>query len=264
MTHQNTYDILRTGSTVCAVALLLACGGGDSGTATADAPAPAAATAPAAAPEPLGTARIAGAAVYQGEVPTLPAVRMDADPQCAAKHDAPVYTPELVLGPDNSLGNVFVRVKWPGDAPLPPPAENAVLDQNGCMYQPHVVGVQVGQKFKILNSDGLLHNVHSFSEANPAFNRAMPASVTEVEQTFAKEEFMFRVKCDVHPWMSAFVTVSPHPFYAVTSANGSFEIAGLPAGTYELEAWHERLGTQSATVTVADGETAAHAFTFTR
>jgi hypothetical protein len=124
--------------------------------------------------------------------------------------------------------------------------------------------VQVGQTFKIKNSDGLLHNVHSLSEQNPPFNRAMPASIQEVDQAFAKEEFMFRVKCDVHPWMNAFVTVSPHPFFAVTGADGAFEIAGLPAGTYELEAWHERLGTQTATVTVADGESAGQAFTFTR
>jgi plastocyanin len=242
--------------------LLLACGGG------ADAPpaaeAPAAAPAPAPAPAPLGTARIAGTATYQGEVPALPALRMDADPQCAAKHTEPVLSQDLVLGADNALGNVFVRVKWPGDGPLPAPAEPVVFDQNGCMYQPHVVGVQVGQKFLIKNSDGLLHNVHSLSEQNPPFNRAMPASIHEVEQTFDKEELMFRIKCDVHPWMNAFVTVSPHPFFAVTGADGAFEIGGLPAGTYELEAWHERLGTQTATVTVADGESATQAFTFTR
>lgn len=252
-------------ATTLVASLSLACGGGDrTEQAPATEPAPAAPVTPAPPAAPLGTAGITGTAVYQGEVPNLPVLRMDADPQCAAKHTTPVTTPELVLGPDNALANVFVRVKWPGDAPLPAPAEPAVLDQQGCMYRPHVVAMQVGQKLSIKNSDGLLHNVHSFSEANPPFNRAMPAAVAEVEQTFANEEFMFRVKCDVHPWMNAYVTVSGHPFYAVTGADGGYQITGLPAGTYELEAWHERLGTQTATVTVADGESVSHAFTFTR
>ena len=265
MKNEHRQLSLSVGAGAMITALFLACGGGDR---PEDAPAAETTTpapeAPAAPPEPLGSARIAGTVVYQGAVPNLPALRMDADPQCAAKHTEPVLSPELVLGSGQSLGNVFVRVKWPGDQPLPAPAEPVVFDQQGCMYHPHVVGVQVGQTFKIKNSDGLLHNVHSFSEQNPPFNRAMPASVTEVDQSFANEEFMFRVKCDVHPWMNAFVTVSEHPFYAVTGADGTYEIAGLPAGTYELEAWHERLGTQTATVTVADGESATQAFTFTR
>jgi plastocyanin len=252
--------------TSCAAWLLVACGGGtepaeQADTAPAEAPA---AESDAPAPAPLGTASVAGKAVYQGDLPTLPVLRMDADPACAAKHSEAVRSEDLVVGAENALANVFVRVKWPGDAPLPPPAEPAVFDQNGCMYHPHVVGVQVGQDFKIKNSDGLLHNVHTLSVQNPSFNRAMPAAVKEVDHEFDKEEFMFRVKCDVHPWMNAFVTVSPHPFFAVTGADGAYEIAGLPAGTYELEAWHEKLGTQTASVTVGDGETVTQAFTFTR
>jgi plastocyanin len=241
------------------------CGGGSepSETAPAEAPASTADSPPSAPAQPLGTATIAGAVSFQGQAPTPPVLRMDADPQCAAKHTEPVRSEELVLGPDNSLGNVFVRVKWMGDAPSAP-RDPVVFDQRGCQYQPHVVGVRVNQPFKIKNSDGLLHNVHTMSEQNPPFNRAMPASVTEVDHTFAKEEFMFRVKCDVHPWMNAYVTVSPHPFYDVTGSDGAFQIGGLPAGTYELEAWHERLGTQSATVTVADGETVTQTFTFSR
>lgn len=249
-----------------AASILGACGGGAedtdaAGTAPGEAPA---AEADAPAPAPLGTASVAGTATYQGEIPTLPALRMDADPLCAAKHSEAVRSEDLVVGAGNTLANVFVRVKWAGDAPLPPPAEPAVFDQNGCMYRPHVVGVQVGQDFKIKNSDGLLHNVHTLSQQNPSFNRAMPAAVKEVDHEFAKEEFMFRVKCDVHPWMNAFITVSPHPFFAVTGADGTYQITGLPAGTYELEAWHEKLGTQTASVTVADGESVTQAFTFTR
>jgi hypothetical protein len=138
-----------------------------------------------------------------------------------------------------------------------------VLDQLGCQYQPHVVTTQTGQPFKILNSDGLLHNVHGLPEKNTPFNRAMPAGVTETEYTFNKEE-VFKVKCDVHPWMGAWVGVFAHPFHDVTGADGTFSFSGLPAGSYEIEALHEKLGTLTAQVTVADGEAANSDFTFVK
>jgi hypothetical protein len=117
---------------------------------------------------------------------------------------------------------------------------------------------------KILNSDGLLHNIHALPKVNATFNMAMPANRTEAEQRFSKEEFMIPVKCDVHPWMQGYVGVSSHPFFAVTPKEGAYEIKNLPAGSYELEFWHERLGTKSATVTVGDGERATSDVTFTR
>ncbi len=130
-----------------------------------------------------------------------------------------------------------------------------MLDQNGCRYEPHVLGLTVGQTLKILNSDGLLHNVHALPKINTGFNRAMPASVTEAEYTFDKEEFMFKVKCDVHPWMGAYISVMRHPFFDVTGKDGRFEIRDVPPGTYEIEIWHEKLGTKTARVTIEGDET---------
>jgi hypothetical protein len=213
-----------------------------------------------------GSASITGTVTYEGQVPTLKPVAMDADPACASKHGGKQVVPEvLVLGDGQTLGNVFVRVKGGlAQGSWPAPTEPAVIDQQGCVYVPHVLGVMVDQPIKILNSDGLLHNIHALPKVNQPFNMAMPANRTEAEQRFSKEEFMVPMKCDVHPWMSGFVGVSSHPFFDVTEKDGRYEIRNLPAGTYEIELWHERLGTKSATVTVGDGESATSDAVFTR
>jgi len=255
------------------LSLLVACGGGGEQSGPAGAPAtgeqpaaPAAATpAPVSDPAPTGTATVAGKIVYRGEVPKMKPLDMNADPGCAKKHSGEVMPEALVLGDGNGLANAFIYVTsgLPGGN-YPVPVEPVVLDQRGCRYSPHVTGVMVGQTFRVLNSDGLLHNVHGLPKQNSEFNRAMPAAVTEADYTFDREEVMFKVKCDVHPWMSAWVGVVGNPYYAVTGADGSFSIDGLPAGNYEIKAWHERLGTQTASVTVTDGGSATADFTFTR
>ena len=137
-----------------------------------------------------------------------------------------------------------------------------VLDQNGCQYQPHAQGIMVGQPYKILNSDGILHNVHSLPKVNAQFNKPMPPTLKETTTTFAKPEPIFKIKCDVHPWMSAYIGVFTHPFYSVTSADGKFTISGLDPGTYEITAWHERLGTQTASVTVGASDKKTQDFKF--
>ena len=143
------------------------------------------------------------------------------------------------------------------------PTTPVVMDQNGCRYEPHVFGLQVGQPLKILNSDGILHNVHALPKVNKQFNLAMPPTVKESTQNFGKAEGMFMIKCDVHPWMSAYAGVFAHPFYSVSKKDGKFTIGGLDPGTYEIEAWHERLGVQKATVTVAANESKNVAIKFT-
>jgi plastocyanin len=217
----------------------------------------------------LGSAALAavvqGTVKYDGAVPKLPMVDMNADPACAAKHKAPVPSDVLVLGSGNTVGNVFVKVKSGlPDQQWPTPTEPVVMDQKGCHYDPHVMGVMVNQPFKVLNSDGILHNVHALPKVNAQFNMAMPASRTEAVEEFAKVEGMFVIKCDVHPWMKAYVEVLSHPFFDVTGPDGTFRIAALPAGTYEIEAWHEKLGTRTASVTVADGATGSADFTFSK
>jgi plastocyanin len=210
----------------------------------------------------VAAATVSGTVNYDGKVPKLRPITMDADPECAKKHSGPVQSEMLVLGDGNTVGNIFVHVKsglpskeWPA------PKQPVVMDQRGCRYIPHVIGVMVGQPFKILNSDGVLHNVHALPKTNKEFNMAMPASRTEAIETFNKAEGMFVVKCDVHPWMKAYIEVVSHPFFDVTEADGKFEIGDLPAGSYEIEIWHEKLGTQTQKITVADGDTKTIDFT---
>lgn len=208
---------------------------------------------------------VSGTVKYEGAVPKLKPLKMDADPGCMKKHSGPVQPDVLVLGDGNTLANIFVHVKSGlADKAYPAPSEPVTLDQDGCRYTPHVLGVMVGQPFKILNSDGLLHNVHALPEINKGFNRAMPGSVKEAEFKFDKAEGMFKIKCDVHPWMGAWVSVMTHPFFDVTGTDGKFEINGLPAGTYEVEVWHEKLKTRTATVTISGDETQTADFTFSR
>jgi plastocyanin len=207
---------------------------------------------------------ITGTVTFDGKAPTLKPLAMDADPACAKKHSAPVPSEVLTLGSGNTMGSIMVYVTkgLPAGKKFPVPTTPVVVDQNGCQYKPHVMGIMVGQTYKILNSDGVLHNIHTLPQLNAAFNRAMPATLKEVTTTFSKEEAIFHVKCDVHPWMSAFIGVFTHPFYSVTGTDGKFTISGLDPGTYEITAWHERLGTQKASVTVAANETKSQNFKF--
>jgi plastocyanin len=170
----------------------------------------------------------------------------------------------LALGSGITIGNILVFVsKWlPAGKTWPAPKAPVVLDQNGCQYKPHVMGIMVGQTYKILNSDGILHNIHTLPTINKAFNRAMPATLKEATTTFDKAEAIFHIKCDVHPWMSAYVGAFNHPFFSVTSTDGKFTISGLDPGTYEITAWHERLGTQTAMVTVSGTDTKTQNFKF--
>jgi plastocyanin len=206
---------------------------------------------------------VTGTVIFEGKVPNLPPLAMDADPVCAKKHPKPVPAEMLVLGSGNTMANIMVYVtKGLPAKTWPAPATPVTLDQVGCLYKPHVMGIMVGQPYRILNSDGVLHNIHTLPKVNPMFNSAMPASRKELTTKFDKPEAIFQIKCDVHPWMSAYIGVFTHPFFSVTGPDGKFSITGLDPGTYEITAWHERLGTQSATVTVGANETKPQNFKF--
>lgn len=212
----------------------------------------------------VAASTITGSITFDGKAPALRPIAMDADPDCAKKHSAPVANEMLALGAGNTVGNVMVWVSkgLPAGKTWPAPTTPVVIDQNGCQYTPHVMGIMVGQPYRILNSDGILHNIHTLPKVNSSFNKGMTATVKEVTTNFPKAETMFNIKCDVHPWMSAYLGVFSHPFFSVTKTDGKFTISGLDPGTYEITAWQERLGMQTASVTVGASDTKTQAFKF--
>jgi len=207
---------------------------------------------------------ITGTITFEGKPPTLKPLAMDADPGCAKKHSKPVPDQRLVLGGGNTLGNVLVWVSkgLASGKTWPAPKTPVTLDQQGCVYVPHVQGIMVGQAYRILNSDGILHNVHALPKVNPQFNKPMPPTMKETTTTFSKPENVFPIKCDVHPWMQAYIGVFTHPLFSPSGTDGKFTISGLDPGTYDITAWHEVLGTQTASITVAANETKSQNFKF--
>lgn len=206
---------------------------------------------------------VKGNVKYEGGIPKMKPIKMAADPICDGQHaGGPARSEWLLAKDDGSLRNVFVYVEdGLNGKKFDIPSEPVVLDQIGCIYVPHVIGVQAGQNIEILNSDGTLHNVHSMpkNKNNTAFNEAMPGARKKITKKFDDEEVMVRMKCDVHPWMGAYIGVMNHPYFAVTDENGNFTIKNLPAGEYTLKAWHERLPAKTATIKVGeDGETSVN------
>jgi plastocyanin len=212
----------------------------------------------------LAASSVSGTVTFDGKAPALRPLSMDADPVCAKKHATPAPNEMLVLGPGNTMGNIMVWVSkgLPAGKTWPAPKTPVTLDQNGCQYKPHVMGIMVGQQYKILNSDGVLHNIHTLPTINKSFNQGMPATLKEATTVFDKPEGVFHIKCDVHPWMSAYIAVFNHPFFSVTGPDGKFTISGLDPGTYEITAWHEKLGTKTATVTVGASDSKTQDFKF--
>ena len=212
----------------------------------------------------FAAATITGTVNFDGKAPALKPLAMDADPVCAKKHTSPQPNEMLVLGSGNTMGNILVWVSkgLPAGKTWPVPQTPVTIDQSGCQYKPHVMGIMAGQTYRILNSDGVLHNIHALPKVNTPFNKPMPATVKETTTKFDKPELSFSVKCDVHPWMNAWVAVFNHPFYSATATDGKFTISGLDPGTYEITAWHERLGTQTASVTVGASDTKTQNFKF--
>ena len=206
---------------------------------------------------------IKGTIHFEGAGPKLRAVKMDADPVCKASHDGPVYSETVVINDNSTLKNVLVSIEAGLEGQtFPVPEEPVVLDQTGCRYEPHVWGAMAGQPVEIRNSDRTLHNVHSLAEVNPQFNMAMPKIVRKKTRIFKKPEDVFAIKCDVHPWMRTWVGIFDHPFFATSDTGGSYIIADLPAGTYTVRAWHERLPAMTKEITVKEGETITLDFTF--
>jgi plastocyanin len=205
---------------------------------------------------------ITGQVQFVGAPPARTPVKMSADPTCQQRHAEPALSEDVIVNDNGTLRNVFVYVKEGLTGAFPPATTPVVLDQDGCLYRPRVVGLQVNQPLEIRNSDATLHNVNAKPGANKPFNVAQPVQGMKTTKTFSSPEVMVGFKCNVHPWMRAYVGVVAHPFFAVSDDTGAFTISGLPAGTYTFEAWHEVYGTQSQAVTVADGQSATVTFSF--
>jgi len=236
------------------VALAAGCGGGEKAPAGGEGGAPAAAAA-----APLGNASISGTIAFTGAVPPNPTIDMSEEPACAAKHAGGATDPVVVVS-DGKLANVFVYVKsgLPADASFQAPATPVEIDQQGCLYHPRVLGLMVGQDLLIKNGDPLLHNIKAVPTENRGFNISQPSEGMTSTRSFSTPEVMVPIECNVHGWMHAWVGVRPDPYFAVSAEDGTFTITGLPAGTYEVEAWHETFGTKTMTVTVpADGQATA-------
>jgi hypothetical protein len=206
---------------------------------------------------------ITGKVRFTGTKPAMPMIDMTEEATCKAKYTSPPREETVMVNANGTLENVFVYVKagLPAGATYPAPATPVVLDQTGCHYVPHVFGIMVDQTLQIKNSDGILHNIKAKGTKNRPFNISQPSVMTS-ERKFSAPEVMVPLECNVHGWMHAWVGVLPHPFFSVTGTDGSFTIKGLPPGTYTIEAWQEKYGTQTATVTVTAGAPKTQDFTF--
>ncbi len=205
---------------------------------------------------------ITGRVVLDGPVPANAQIKMSGDPVCMRENkDGASF--ETYVVDSGGLENVFVYVKdglngYYFDTPTDP----VKLDQRGCRYHPHVFGLQVGQPLEVTNSDPTLHNVHALPNVNQEFNASTPFTGTKITKRFTAREVMVPFKCDVHGWMNAYAGVLDHPYFAVSANGGKFELKNLPAGTYTIEAWHEKLGTETQRVTIGEKESREITFTF--
>ena len=229
------------------LALLAGCGNKESSEPAATPAASAPAAAPATPIDPATAASVSGTVKLDGEAPKAAKIDMSQDPACKGTNTA-----ENVVAASGHLSNVFVYVKEGlGNRTFDTPKDTVTLDQSGCKYHPHVMGVVVGQTIKIVNSDPTTHNIHPTPKDNREWNESQPPQSAPLEKTFAREEIMLPVKCNQHPWMRMFVNVTKSPFFAVTGPDGKFEIKGLPPGDYTIAFVQEKLGEQDVKVTLA-------------
>lgn len=192
---------------------------------------------------------ISGRVVFTGDAPAQKKIKVTKDNE---KCGTEISSEELIVGADKGIANAVVSVVGLKGAP-PKPASPATIDQKGCVFRPHVAIVGVGAPLDILNNDGVLHNFHTASTKNPPLNRAQPGFRKKMSETFKQPETM-KVTCDAHPWMSAWVIVTDHPYVSATDNGGNFKIAEVPPGNHTIEVWHESLGKITKTVTVKAGE----------
>ncbi len=267
------FNVRRMLAFLLAVAMLsfiIACGKSDDDDAAEDDSDAATETAAAGTPYKVSgnEGSITGTVNFAGTAPEPKPISMDADAACAQNNPNP-HTEDVVVK-DGKLANVLVYIKDGKTADgkaisglaFPVTATEAALDQKGCHYSPHVLAVMAGQKIKITNSDPTAHNVHPLPKSNKEWNQSQPAGAQPIIQTFIRAEVVVPVKCNQHPWMKANIGVLKHPLFAVSAENGSFEIKGVPPGTYTVATWHEKYGEKTQSVTVGAKETKPQDFSY--
>jgi len=247
-------------ASLLAVGLLLVAGCGKKEAPPEQAPKPEAqmAAAPAAKIDPATVATISGVVKFDGTAPKPQKIDMSQDPACKGTNET-----ETVEVTNGDLENVFVYVKdglsnYSFDVPKAP----VKLDQMGCRYHPHVLGVMAGQTVEIINSDNTTHNIHPSPKDNREWNESQPPKAAPLDKDFARQEVLIPVKCNQHPWMKMYIGVVKSPFFAVTGKDGKFELKGLPPGTYTIAAVQEKYGEQDQTVTVGPKDSKTVDFSF--
>jgi plastocyanin len=227
-------------------------------------------TAPASQPAPpvyhvdsATAGSIHGIVRYQGKVPPKKPIDLSEDPACVEAHHGKAYDESILVGRGGAFANAFVYVsKGLEGKNFATPAEAVVIDQKGCWFHPHVLGVQVNQTVDIINSDPVTHNIHPMAATNRAWNHSQGPGDPPMHRKFTKPEVMIPVKCNIHDWMHAYIGVLDHPYFAVSAEDGTFTIPNLPPGTYTLTIWHEKLGTQDQQITISPQQSAAADFTY--
>ena len=206
---------------------------------------------------------ITGTVKFEGTPPVFRPIDMSAEAACVQANPKPVTPPVVVLGEHDALANVVVYVKSGlGSYRFDTPKDPAVLDQVGCMYVPRVLAMMVNQPFEVKNTDPTTHNVHPTPRENRPWNRSLEAGEAPYVTTFSQPELAIPVACNIHPWMRAYLFVFAHPYFDVTAKTGTFELKNLPPGSYTIEAWHERFGTQDVSVNIGPKESRSVSFTF--
>lgn len=198
---------------------------------------------------------VSGTVQLMGTPPKMKPINMAAEPSCAKQHATPVTSQEVMLGKDGALENVVVYLKgdftkYKFDAAQSP----ATITQKGCMYDPHIVALQTSQPFQVVNADPVTHNIHPIPKDNREWNESQPPGAAPIDRNFSHEEIAIPVKCNIHPWMKAYVAVFDNPYFAVTGADGSFDLKNVPPGSYTLMAWQELYGTTQQAITIGPKE----------
>jgi hypothetical protein len=238
---------------------LVSCGNKQNGAPEA----PAVASAPGVPVDAATAGTITGSVKLDGNPPAMNVINMAAAEKCSEKRTSPAMTQQVVAGDNGTLQNVVVYLE--GDFSkysFPTPTTPVLLDQRGCMFEPHVVALMTEQPLRVTNSDGMTHNVNGAAKNNQRRNQSTPAGGAPMEQTFSSQEIAIPVKCNVHPWMKAYVAVVANPYFQVTGKDGSFELKNVPPGTYKLTAWQETYGTTEQTITIGPKEDKMVTLTF--